>query len=95
VFTAALLRLLLQESICKHGFFRNPVTAYGVSVSIAVMLLVVYAPFLQGIFSTWTLPGIGWVPQIGYAVFIFAYTEYSKKLTRADPDGWWATTMAW
>jgi len=83
------------ESIFKHGIFRNPVTLYGVTISLAVMLVVVYAPFLQGIFTTWTLPGIGWVPQIGYAVFIFGYTEYSKKLCRADPEGWWATHMAW
>jgi hypothetical protein len=37
----------LQASVFKHGLIRNPVTVYGVSVSIAVMVLVVYAPFLQ------------------------------------------------
>lgn len=38
---------LVQASLFRHGIFRNPVTLYGVSVSVAVMVLVVYAPFLQ------------------------------------------------
>jgi hypothetical protein len=37
----------MQASLRTHGIFRNPVTLYGVSVSVAVMVLVVYAPFLQ------------------------------------------------
>jgi hypothetical protein len=37
----------VQASLFTHGIFRNPVTLYGVSVSVAVMVLVVYAPFLQ------------------------------------------------
>lgn len=36
-----------QASIFTHGIFRNPVTLYGVSVSVAVMVMIVYAPFLQ------------------------------------------------
>jgi hypothetical protein len=36
-----------QASLFTHGIFRNPVTLYGVSVSVAVMVIVVYAPFLQ------------------------------------------------
>lgn len=39
--------IFLQASIFTHGIFRNPVTVYGVSVSVAVMVIVVYAPFLQ------------------------------------------------
>lgn len=36
-----------EASIFKHGIFRNPVTLWGVCISVAVMLVVVYAPFLQ------------------------------------------------
>lgn len=37
----------MQASIFTHGIFRNVVTVYGVSISVAVMVLVVYVPFLQ------------------------------------------------
>jgi hypothetical protein len=36
-----------QESIFTHGLFRNTVTVYGTAVSVAVMIIIVYAPFLQ------------------------------------------------
>lgn len=45
---SCVVRLLrAQASLFTHGIFRNPVTLYGVSVSVAVMVIVVYAPFLQ------------------------------------------------
>eukprot|EP00775_Hariotina_reticulata_P010474 gene10474-10632_t len=83
------------ESIFAHGIFRNTVTLYGVSVSVAVMLVVVYAPFLQGIFGTTHLQGIGWLPMLGSALFLFPFTEMSKRITRRDPDCWWARNIAW
>lgn len=49
----------LQESIFTHGIFRNTVTIYGTAVSIAVMVIIVYVPFLQvrvagmGLVSGW------------------------------------------
>eukprot|EP00879_Flechtneria_rotunda_P033136 GHRR01036672.1.p1 GENE.GHRR01036672.1~~GHRR01036672.1.p1 ORF type:complete len:117 (+),score=10.16 GHRR01036672.1:158-508(+) len=36
-----------EESIFRHGIFRNTVTLYGVLISVAVMIIVVYVPFLQ------------------------------------------------
>jgi magnesium-transporting ATPase (P-type) len=84
-----------QVSIFEHGFFSNLATVWGVSISIPVMVLIVYAPFLQGIFSTANMVGIGWVPQLGFLLLFVPYTEYSKYLARKDPDGWWATHMQW
>ncbi|KAF6263646.1 hypothetical protein COO60DRAFT_1698701 [Scenedesmus sp. NREL 46B-D3] len=84
-----------QESIFKHGLFRNTVTVYGTAVSVAVMIIIVYAPFLQGIFGTWYLPGIGWVPMIGTLLWLLPYSEYTKRQVRTNPDGWWARKMAW
>jgi hypothetical protein len=37
----------MQESIFTHGPFRNTVTIFGTAISVAVMIIVVYAPFLQ------------------------------------------------
>jgi magnesium-transporting ATPase (P-type) len=88
-------RAARQASIFTHGIFRNIVTLYGVSVSVAVMVLIVYAPFLQRIFGTATLPGIGWVPQIGALAFYLPWTEFTKRQVRDNPNGWWARNVAW
>ncbi|KAF8072642.1 Atpalpha [Scenedesmus sp. PABB004] len=83
------------ESIFSHGVFRNIVTVYGVSLSVVVMIVVVYVPFLQGIFTTWHLPGIGWVPMVGTLLWLLPYSEFTKRQVRTNPEGWWARTMAW
>jgi hypothetical protein len=59
----------------------------------ASLLLLVLS--MQGIFSTWYLPGIGWVPMIGTLLWLLPYTEYTKRQVRTNPDGWWARKMAW
>lgn len=89
------LTTYVQVSIFKHGLFKNTVTIFGTLISLIVMLLIVYAPFLQPIFGTAQLSGIGWVPQLGFAVGVFVYNEMSKRNVRRDPDGWWARHMQW
>lgn len=54
-----------------------------------------FACLFQGIFATWYLPGIGWVPMIGTLFWLLPYTEYTKRQVRTNPDGWWARKMAW
>lgn len=40
-------------SLFKHGPFKNAVTLYGVAISVATILIVVYVPFLQVGESGW------------------------------------------
>ncbi|KAI8473316.1 MAG: hypothetical protein J3K34DRAFT_518987 [Monoraphidium minutum] len=84
-----------QVSIFRHGPLRNPVTLFGVTISLGTILVITYVPFLQPIFTTATLTGVAWLPQLGFAGLALAYTEYSKRRSRADPDGWWARRMQW
>jgi magnesium-transporting ATPase (P-type) len=84
-----------SESIFKHGIFRNMVTVYGVLISCTVMVIIVYVPFLQGIFSTAFLPGVGWLPMIGTLLWLLPFSEYTKRQVRHNPDGWWAKYIAW
>ena len=49
----------------------------------------------QPIFTTASLGGIGWLPQLGFAGLFLAYTELSKRAVRTDPGGWWARKMQW
>lgn len=82
-------------SIFKHGLHRNLVTWVGCCVSITTILIIVYVPFLQGIFMTANLVGIGWVPQLLFPLIMLPYTEITKWATRVVPQGWWATHMQW
>ncbi len=84
-----------RVSIFEHGLFRNLITVWGTTISITVMIIAVYAPFLQGIFSTANMVGIGWVAQLGFPLVFVPYTELVKKLAREDPDGWVATHLCW
>jgi hypothetical protein len=49
----------------------------------------------QGIFGTWSMHGIGWVPQIGSLLWMVPYSEFTKWMVRHKPDSWWARNMAW
>lgn len=82
-------------SIFKHGLFKNPITIFGTVISVATMIIVVYVPWLHDIFFTANLHGIGWLPQLIFPLTMWPYSEYSKYLTRRDPNGWWATYMQW
>ncbi|MEW5309019.1 MAG: hypothetical protein WDW38_000932 [Sanguina aurantia] len=84
-----------QVSVFKHGLFKNPVTCFGLLISILVICLVSYIPQLHSIFGSNSLPGIGWLPHLGFLAFILPYTELSKYLTRRNPHGWWARSMQW
>jgi len=84
-----------RAPLWQHGPMRNAVTAWGCAVALCVMLAVVFVPFLQPIFQTADVPGVAWLPALGFAVWVFAYTEASKRRARRHPDGWWARNMAW
>ncbi|MEW5296914.1 MAG: hypothetical protein WDW36_000160 [Sanguina aurantia] len=84
-----------QVSIFKHGLVKNPVTCFGLVISIAIICLVSYIPQVHEIFGSNSLPGIGWVPHLAFLLFILPYTELSKFLTRRTPQGWWARNMQW
>jgi magnesium-transporting ATPase (P-type) len=84
-----------RAPLFKHGPMRNAVTAWGCAVALTVMLVVVFVPFLQPIFQTAPVPGVAWLPAVGFGVWVFLYTEASKRRARERPDGWWARKMAW
>jgi hypothetical protein len=52
-------------------------------------------PRPQPIFSTASLTGVAWIPQLGFLACALTYTELSKMATRRNPDGWWARKMQW
>ena len=84
-----------RAPLFKHGLLRNAVTLYGCGFSLVVMLAIVFVPFLQPVFQTADVPGVAWLPALGFGAWVFAYTEASKRRARRDPDGWWARWVTW
>jgi hypothetical protein len=49
----------------------------------------------QPIFTTYTLNGVAWLPQLGFLGFGLLWTELSKRAVRRNPDSWWSRRMQW
>lgn len=82
-------------SLFKHGPLQNHISAYGIFVAIFVALFFIYVNDVQDLFETANLSGYWFLPQFLFGAMILAYSEYSKKLTRENPNGWWARHMQW
>ncbi|NLV89767.1 MAG: cation-translocating P-type ATPase, partial [Tissierellia bacterium] len=82
--TAELLRAFSSRSqkytLFNIGFFTNMTMVYAVLVSFALLLLVLYVPFLQPIFHTTAL-GLGdWIVMLGFAIIPLVVGELSKVI---------------
>lgn len=80
--TAELLRAFSSRSqkytLFKIGFFSNMTMVYAVLVSFALLLAVVYVPFLQPIFHTTNLSLFDWSVILGFAIIPLIVGELSK-----------------
>lgn len=80
--TAELLRAFSSRSqkytLFKIGFFSNMTMVYAVLVSFALLLAVVYVPFLQPIFHTTNLSLFDWPVILGFAIIPLIVGELSK-----------------
>lgn len=71
-----------HASVFKLGFFSNRYLSYASLLSIVLVLIVVYVPFLQPIFSTNALSLIDWAIVAGFAIVPFAVGEIYKLIRR-------------
>jgi Ca2+-transporting ATPase len=65
-------------SFKKMSPFSNPWLTLGIVASVSIQLLVVYNPFLQGVFGTVSLGWTHWVVILGISCFGFIMMELSK-----------------
>jgi len=65
-------------SFKKMSPFNNPWLALGILASVSIQLLVVYNPFLQGVFGTVSLGWMHWAVILGISCFGFIMMEMSK-----------------
>lgn len=71
-----------HASVFKLGFFSNRYLSYASLLSIVLVLLVVYVPFLQPVFSTNALSLSDWGIVAGFAMIPFVVGEIYKLIRR-------------
>ena len=67
----------------------NWVLNFGILEEILLIVLLVYAPFLQYAFQTFPMDGVDWLVAIPFSVGIILYDEVRKYwLRKVGPDHW-------
>ena len=70
------------ESVLKRGIFSNHYINLGFVVEIVILLLIVYVPFLNGVFGTAPLGIYEWLYLIPIPFILFGIEELRKKIVR-------------
>jgi magnesium-transporting ATPase (P-type) len=71
-----------RESAFRAGWCGNRLLWAGVATEIALLLLIVYVPALQGVFGTAAIPPSGWLFLLPLAPALFLADEARKALLR-------------
>ena len=66
----------------KIGVFGNKWMQYAVGVSLLLLLLVVYVPFLQGVFGTVALSAADWLLMLPFMLMASVAAEVTKLYVR-------------
>lgn len=75
------LAIHTRESVFKVGIFSNRWLLGAIAVTIALQMLVVYAPFMNTIFHTLPLPPAALALSIALSTVVFWGVEIEKRLT--------------
>eukprot|EP00004_Rigifila_ramosa_P028075 TRINITY_DN940_c0_g1_i4.p1 TRINITY_DN940_c0_g1~~TRINITY_DN940_c0_g1_i4.p1 ORF type:complete len:1037 (+),score=262.23 TRINITY_DN940_c0_g1_i4:38-3112(+) len=76
-----------KMSLAEHGLRKNMRLLYGIIAGLVLVVLVVYVPALNMVFSTQPLPLVHWLPSIPFSFLIFFYEELRKLVMRLSPMG--------
>jgi magnesium-transporting ATPase (P-type) len=71
-----------RTSVFRLGFFTNRLLWAGIAAETALLLLIVYVPFLQKIFGTAAIPLEGWAFVVALAPALLLADEARKALLR-------------
>ena len=74
----------LDKSIFRYNFFSNSYLIGGVSIGIALMLLAIYVPLLQGVLGTVALPAIWLAGVVLVGILNMTAIELGKALFRRE-----------
>jgi sodium/potassium-transporting ATPase subunit alpha len=82
-------------SLFKHNVIKNWRMLLGIGVSLVILILIVYVPYIQIPFSTVAVPGWFWLPPVGMLIIVWPWCELRKFITRRHPKGRFAKGFAW
>ncbi len=71
-----------KNSLLHIGLFSNRYMLAAIALTILLQLLVIYVPFLQGIFSTTALPPVELLLPIGFSLVVMIAVEIYKWFLR-------------
>jgi len=71
-----------KQSIFKIGFFRNKWLNLAICWETMLLLIIIYTPFLQASFHTFSLSALDWAIVVLLAATIFPVLEISKAVIR-------------
>ncbi len=71
-----------RTSIFRIGFFTNHLVLVGIAVELTLLGLLVYVPFLQGVFNTAPIGLREWVYVFAWTPVIFLVDELRKAIVR-------------
>jgi magnesium-transporting ATPase (P-type) len=71
-----------RVSVFRVGLFSNHMVFLGIAVELAFAALLIYVPFLQGVFGTAPVGLEGWLVLIAFAPFVFLVEEARKAIAR-------------
>jgi len=71
-----------RESLFQQGLFSNPLMVGAVALTFVLQMLLLYVPFLQGIFDTTALSGMELAVSLVVSVTVFIGVEIDKWIRR-------------
>jgi len=84
------------QSIFSHGIFSNHITVYGTIIQVAILMIIIFVPYLQPFFNTYNLPSVFWTPIIGSIGCMWIWGEGRRYLFRTLPKRhWFYKTFYW
>lgn len=83
-----------QQSFVTH-ILRNSMTIYGVLIEIFILIIIVYVPYFQSVFSTVTLEEKYWSVCLCSGATLIIFNESRKYWTRKYPNGLIAQYFLW
>ncbi|GLC38270.1 hypothetical protein PLESTM_000706100 [Pleodorina starrii] len=92
---AALMSKTRKLSIFSQGIMNNKFMLMGFVFEAIIVVLIVYVPPLNVVFSTGPLYGLHWLPGLPWFLLCFLYDEGRKALMRASPGGWVERLTYW
>jgi len=84
-----------RVSFFQHGIGGNMMMIYGAVIEMALLVVIVYVPFLQPVFGSHAIDALYWTPALLFFPVCWIYNEVRKYYIRKHPFGRVAKLLLW